>query len=246
MSKATITILGNTDLAGRHNTDSETHTRLIEGGSWKRQRIVLIIPSAEMISAKVMITLMGLGFPPNQGVFRMLAMGMEVGDAYSQAVESVLADPTMREFEYILTVESDNLPPDDGVIKLLESMEAHPEFSCISGLYFCKGPGAPAQIWGDPKDPLPNFRPQVPIPETVQECCGTGMGFALWRIAMFKDTKIKRPLFRTISGKEGFGTQDLSFWTEARKWGYRCAVDTRVKVGHIDIEGKFGQPGLIW
>ena len=43
-------------------------------------------------------------------------------------------------------------------------MEDHPEFAAIGGLYFTKGPGGCSQIWGDIKDPILNFRPQVPDP----------------------------------------------------------------------------------
>ena len=128
------------------------------------------------------------------------------------------------------------MPPQDGVLRLIKDMEEHREYSCIGGLYFTKGEGGCAQIWGDPKDPLPNFRPQVPIPETIQECCGTGMGFNLWRIEMFKDERIPKPWFKTLDGSDGkgVGTQDLTFWGEARKYGYRCAIDTGVRVGHFD------------
>lgn len=220
---------------GMHNEFLEgSRSRIIKGGSWKRQRIIVLIPSSDMISAKVALSHWSLVFPPNNNVYRMLCLGLEVGEAYSQAVEFIVGNKDLRQWEYILTIEADNMPPVDGVIKLCESMEAHPEFSCIGGLYWTKGEGGVAQIWGDPMDPVLNFRPQVPQVESLQECCGTGMGFNLWRISMFRDKKLRRPWFKTIAGKEGAGTQDLYFWNDARKNGYRCAVDTRVKVGHYD------------
>lgn len=223
------------DFSGAHNSDLEkTQSRLLKGASWKRQRIVVILPTGNLIPAKVALSHWNLVFPPNNGVVRILAQGMEVGEAYSTAIESVLAHPELSQWEYVLTIEHDNLPPQDGVIKLLEKMEAHPEFACIGGLYFTKGEGGVAQIWGDPTDPILNFRPRVPVAGQLVECCGTGMGFNLWRLDMFKDQRIKRPLFRTLAGKEGVGTQDLSFWTEARKYGYRCAIDCSVLVGHYD------------
>jgi hypothetical protein len=159
---------------------------------------------------------------------------MEVGHAYSEAIDQILAHPDLSQWEYILTVEHDNIPPPDGVIKLIKQMEAHPEYACIGGLYFTKGEEGVAQIWGDPKDPILNFRPQVPRAGELIECCGTGMGFNLFRMSMFKDEKIKRPFFRTIT-EGGVGTQDLSFWGEARKYGYRCAIDCDIRVGHLDI-----------
>ncbi len=222
---------------GEHNQDLiKTETRLIKGGSWKKQRIILILPAGDSIPAKVALSHWNLIFPPNQGCLRILAQGMEVGDAYSTAIEQVLSNPELSQWEYILTIEHDNMPPNDGILKLLEDMEAHPEFACIGGLYFTKGEGGVAQIWGDPKDPILNYRPQLPIPGQLVECCGTGMGFNLWRLKMFKDPQLKRPWFRTVAGKEGVGTQDLAFWSDARKYGYRCAVDCGVMVGHYSLE----------
>ena len=227
------------DLGGLHNADvDQTRTRLIKGGSWKKQRVVVIIPAGESLPAKAALSHWNLAFPPNNGVVRILAQGMEVGDAYSTAIEQILAHPDLSQWEYLLTIEHDNCPPPDGVIKLIEQMEQHPEFACIGGLYFTKGEGGVAQIWGDPSDPVLNFRPQLPDPNGgLVECCGTGMGFNLWRLSFFKDPRLPRPLFRTKVGKdgEGVGTQDLTFAAEARKYGFRCAIDCSVKVGHYSV-----------
>jgi len=230
------------DFGGINNADlNNTGARLIKGASWKKQRIVCVIPADAMIPAKVALSLWNLIMPPNNGCVRILAQGMEVGEAYSSAIAQVLAHPQLNDWEYLLTIEHDNLPPQDGVLKLLETLEARPELACVSGLYFTKGEGGCAQIWGDPNDPILNYRPQVPRPETVQECCGTGMGFAVWRLSMFKDDRIEKPWFKTEKGPGGVSTQDLAFWSKARKFGHRCAVDTRVKVGHLD-----SQSGMVW
>ena len=224
------------DFGGVHNADPQgTASRLIRNGSWKKQRIVVIIPAGDSVPAKVVLSWLNLGYPPNNGMMRILAQGMEVGEAYSEALNGVLAHPELSQWEYVLTIEHDNAPPPDGVTRLIERMENHPEFACIGGLYFTKGEGGVAQIWGDPRDPVVNFRPQPPDPNGgLVECCGTGMGFNLWRMSMFRDTRLRRPWFRTLKGAEGFATQDLYFWGDARKYGYRCAIDCSVKVGHYD------------
>lgn len=92
----------------------------------------------------------------------------------------------------------------------------------------------------------PNYRPQIPRNGELVECCGIGMGFALWRLEMFKDPRLRKPWFVTRAGASGVGTQDLYFWEDARKYGYRCAVDCGVPVGHYDLEGKFGIPDTVW
>jgi hypothetical protein len=223
---------------GRANESIEqTQKRLLQEGSWKKQRIVVILPASNSISTKVALSHWNLMFPPNQIVIKIIAVGMEVGAAYSEAIEGILNHPELSKWEYILTLEHDNMPPPDGVLKLLKEMEAHPEFDCIGGLYYTKGETGVAQIWGDPKDPILNFRPQLPDPNGgLVECCGTGMGFNLWRMNMFKDKKLRKPWFKTVADENGIGTQDLYFWTDARKYGYRCAIDCSIRVGHYDSQ----------
>jgi hypothetical protein len=221
---------------GVHNSDLEkTNQRLKKSGSWKKQRVVVLIPAGATIPTKVYLSHLSLIFPPNQNSYRMAAIGMEVGEAFSNAIAEILAHPELSQWEYLLTIEHDNIPQPDSLLRLLERMEDNPQFACIGGLYFTKGEGGVAQIWGDPKDAL-NFRPQLPDPNGgLVECCGTGMGFNLWRVDMFKDPKLRRPWFKTIAGPEGVGTQDLYFWGDARKNGYRCAVDCSVRIGHYDL-----------
>ena len=220
---------------GRHNEDIEgSFHRIMEGASWKKQRIVVILPAAKDIPTKVSLAHWALLFPPNQPVFRIAAIGKEVGEAYSDTIQSVLDHPELSQWEFILTIEHDNVPPADGLLKLVKQMDAHPEFSCIGGLYWTKGVGGAPQIWGDPADPVLNFRPQPPRVGELVECCGTGMGFNLWRMSMFKDERLRRPWFKTIAGEEGVGTQDLYAWSDFRKHGHRCAVDCSVLVGHYD------------
>lgn len=227
---------------GKHNEDIEgSFQRIIKGATWKKARVVVIIPAANSIPAKVAFSHWSLIFPPNQAVYRYLALGQEVGDAYSNAIEEVLAHPELSQWEYILTVEHDNVPPPDGVLQLIETMENRRELSAISGLYWTKGEGGVAQIWGDISDPVINFRPQAPRVDEVQECIGIGMGFALFRISLFKDPQLRRPWFKTQAGRDGVGTQDLYAWSDFRKHGYRCAVDTRVRVGHY-----CSQTEIVW
>lgn len=231
------------DAPGRHNATLEASSaRILEGGSWKKQRVVMLLPAAKMMSTKVAMAMRALIFPPNQAMLPMAAIGYEVGDAYSNAIEEIIAHPELSQWEYVFTLEHDNIGPPDGVVRLIAQMEKHPELACIGGLYWTKGEGGVPQIWGDPKD-IMNCRPQVPRPGELVECCGTGMGFNLWRMEMFKDRRIERPLFKTYTGIEGkgVGTQDLSFWSKARALGYRCAIDCGVCVGHMDVES-----GFVW
>jgi hypothetical protein len=220
---------------GRHNANLAASTaRILHGATWKKTRVVMLIPAGASIPTPVYVSHRAMITPPNQPFHIHACIGEEVGEAFSNAIAEIVAHPDLGQWEYLLTIEHDNTPPTDGLVKLITRMEAHPEYACIGGLYWTKGPGGVPQIWGDPKDPVLNFRPQPPVPGQLVECCGTGMGFNLWRLSMFKDPKLRRPWFKTIAGKEGVGTQDLYAWSDFRKHGYRCAIDCDVLVGHYD------------
>jgi len=234
---------------GRHNQQmDEAIRRLDTMGAYKDLSTIILVPAFGSVPTKCVASWWNLFTAPNGKLYRMWALGMEVGEAFSQSIANILAHPDLSKFKYLLTLEHDNVPPPDGLVKLLSRMEAHPEYACIGGLYWTKGDGGVPQIWGDPKDPVINFRPQRPVPGQLVECVGTGMGFNLWRLEMFKDTRLRQPWFKTLNGAEGqgVGTQDLYFWGDARKYGYRCAIDCDVLVGHYDLEGKFGPPDTTW
>lgn len=187
------------------------------------------------LDPKVVSTWLGLMRPMNQkfaGPF--FIEGMEVGEAYNAGVQMILDNPELSKWKYILTVEEDNLPPADGILKLYESMD---RYDVVQGLYWTKGEMGQPMIYGDPKVMPKNFIPQPPIPNSIQEANGLGMGFNLFKIDMFK--KLPKPWFKTHQENGGMFSQDLWFYNNAGKEGFRFACDTRVKVGHYDIANKF-------
>jgi hypothetical protein len=227
---------------GHHNTSEETSERLRKGKAYEDLSTVCVIPTRGVIPARSVENWMGLIQPMNHPVVRMFISGMEVGAAYTAAVETILAHEVLKDFKFMLTLEEDNLPPPDGLLKLYESIE---DYAVVSGLYYTKGEGGQPQIYGRPGE-LPMFKPMPPVPDTVQECNGLGMGFDLFRLDTFKDEKIPKPWFETIQkwdpneGGQGF-TQDLKFFHEIKKLNYKVACDTRVKVGHLDTGS-----GIVW
>lgn len=233
------------DYAGYHNKDvKESAKRLEKAGSYKDQSTIIICPTLGKIPAKVVQSWMALIRPMNQKVIGPLfAINMEVGEAYNQMIQSILDNPELSKWKYILSIEEDNMPPADGLLKLYEAIEGKVDgqkYDVVGGLYWTKGEGGQPMIYGDPKVMPKNFIPQMPWPETVQPANGLGMGFNLYRLDMFKDPKLRKPWFVTkqdyVEGQGGSSyTQDLYFYEDAAKHGYRFACDNRVKVGHYDF-----------
>jgi hypothetical protein len=232
------TIIINGDVAGEHNrTQRRSAKRVKQSGAYRDLSTICVVPTKGTFHWRVTESWMGLIGPMNQPFVRIFIEGMEVGAAYEKAIEVILGHPDLKGFKYLLTMEEDNLPPRDGLLKLYEHID---RYAIVAGLYWTKGEGGMPMIYGDPKGMLA-FNPQVVRPGMVQECNGTGMGFTLFDMRLFTDGKIEPPFFRTVSSaEEGVGTQDLHFMAKARKAGYRIASDNRVKVGHIDSEG------MIW
>lgn len=221
-------------MPGKHNLDLEiSRSRIIKGKGYKDLSTVWITPTRGRILARAVTSWIGLIRPMNQkfgGPF--FIENMEVGEAYNKGVEMILEHPELKTWKYMLTVEEDNLPPPDGILKLYESIE---KYDVVGGLYWTKGEGGQPMIYGDPKEMPRSFRPQIPIPDSIQPACGLGMGFNLFRISMFK--KLPKPWFKTLQESGKAFSQDLYFFNEAGNKGYTFACDTRVKVGHIDDQG---------
>ena len=224
---------------GLHNADLQaTIERLNKGKTYQDLSTIIICPTRGMISDRVVQAWMGLIRPMNQKVIGPIFFrGYEVGEAYNMAFNFVLSNPELSKWKYVLTIEEDNLPPPDGLLKLYESMD---KYDVVQGLYWTKGEGGQPMIYGDPGVQPINFIPQVPKADSIQAANGLGMGFNLFKVEMFKNPKLVQPWFKTLqefipgAGAKGY-TQDLYFYENAGKLGYKFACDTRVKVGHYDV-----------
>jgi len=236
MAKPQI-IIENFDSKGQINWNTQP-SQLDKASVYRDISTICIVPTRGVIPAKVVQNWWGLMPPMNQKFIRIFVIGMEVGAAYTSAIEQILSNPVLSTWKYILTLEEDNMPPPDGLIKLYEGMD---KFDVVGGLYWTKGEQGQPMIYGDPERKEMNFIPQLPKIESLQECNGLGMGFTLFKMDIFKNPKVPHPFFKTTQeylpgqGARGY-TQDLYFFENIGKLGYKVACDTRVKVGHYDIE----------
>lgn len=220
---------------GWNNSNIEAaRDRLIRGQSYKDLSTICIVATRGMIPSKVVQSWVNLASPMNQKFTRIFIERMEVADAYNMGIETILANPELSTWKYVLTLEEDNCPSPNGLLRLYESIQ---QFDSVGGLYWTKGENGQPMIYGDPSVMPKTFIPQLPKMEMLQECNGLGMGFTLFKLDMFR--KVPKPWFKTLQEYvQGQGmraaTQDLYFFQEAAKYGCRFACDTRVKVGHWD------------
>lgn len=226
---------------GYHNQDlNASIARLKRAGTYKDLSTVWLTVTRGVIKSKVVANWFAVQRPMNQQFFGPLFIeGMEVGEGYQNGFDTILSHPTLSKFRYIFTVEEDNLPPSDCLLRLYESID---DYDCVGAIYWVKGINGQPMIYGNVKEFPRNFKPQLPVPDAVQPCNGLGMGCNLWKMDSFKK-KLKdmpKPWFKTVQGKEGMWTQDLYFYYHAADYGFRVASDNRIKCGHL------GDDGMVW
>lgn len=221
---------------GINNAELEKSIERVEKSKmYEDLSTIIICPTRGTFPTRVVQSWMKLQKPMNQAVAGpIFAEAMKVDHAYNSLIEYILANEYLSNFKYILTIEEDNLPPSDGLLKLYEDME---EYDVVGGLYWGKGDKGFPMIFGDPDSEKIDFAPQKPKINSLQPARGLGMGFNLFKLDMFKN--IEGPWFKTEQGKDEFGndrmsTQDIYFYKKASEKGYKFACDTRVQVGHYD------------
>jgi len=226
------------DAVGKNNADLDKAALRVESAKMYRDlSTVIICPTRGLIPARVVQSWMRLMRPPNQRIQGpIFAEGMKVDKAYEEMISAILNHNILGACKYILTIEEDNIPPPDGLLKLYKNID---DYDVIGGLYWAKGENGFPMIYGDPSDP-DDYTPQVPRKGEIQACNGLGMGFNLFKMDMFR--KIPQPWFNTLQEYEyGYKggitnyTQDLYFYKKAAEYGYKFACDNNVLVGHYDF-----------
>lgn len=247
-------------VAGMHHDNRlPLFDRIIEGKTFQDMSTIMVVPSVQRpecqdnwhthddgekgprvcvhgIPESVAMSWLNVMTPANHKFTRMNIKNAEVADAYNQAINAILQDEELKTWRYVLTVETDNLPPPHGLLQLLQDIETGP-YDAVGGLYFVKGEGGPPLCYGKPDETPKTFKPWIPPPDSVVPVNGIGMGFSLFRLDLFK--RMPYPWFRTVQEwipgvGERMGTQDLAFCELAVKFGARFAVSSKVRVGHLD------------
>jgi len=220
---------------GLHNSDLDKSIERVDNSMmYEDLSTIIICPTRGTFPTRVVQSWMKMLKPMNQVVAGpIFAEAMKVDVAYNSLITYILNNEYLSKFKYILTIEEDNLPPVDGLIKLYEGMK---EYDVVGGLYWGKSEHGFPMIFGNPEVGPEDNRPQTPILDGLQRANALGMGFNLFKLDMFRN--VEEPWFKTVQEYTGKGveelTQDFYFYKKAAKKGYKFACDTRILVGHYD------------
>lgn len=227
------------DYQGMHNASPDTAKRIMREKTYQDLSTIIITPCLQYIPAKVVQNWLGILKPMNQKVIHLFAMNMEVGHAYSETIEMILANPELSKWKFLFCLEHDNMVSPDVLLKMYQDMD---DYDAVGSLYYTKGFGGQPMCYGNPSVFPVNFVPFQPAANAVTPCRGLGMGATMFKLSMFKDKKLPRPLFQTVQkyvegqGSQAF-TQDLKFFEGAGLAGYKFGCTTKTLTGHYDVEG---------
>jgi hypothetical protein len=242
--------------------DTFEHTK-----NWLDQSVTWCIPmKTGMFHVKIAESWDQISWPMNtQRSFRLITIGLEVGEAYNNLFKWATDDAAAEEkftregadiiasTSFVLTTEEDNIIPRDAIESLFASLYVCPDcgeeingkswecanghhgYDAMSGLYMTKSIPTRPMAYGDPKKDPNDFRPQ-----SVKRAVSEGETIEVNGIGM-GCAMWRKELFSRVSepwfATEGGTTQDLYFCRKAKKEaGARFGVNCGVKVGHMDFK----------
>ncbi|MBW3011346.1 hypothetical protein KY326_03945, partial [Candidatus Woesearchaeota archaeon] len=134
------------------------------------------------------------------------------------------------DYQYLLYLDSDVIVPKDAIKQLLSRKKDIVSGVYLNGMRINGKPGVFPVLYDfvsdDPEDKRVKLMTRNDVmPEKFKEIACGGMGCVLVSRAVLVDTT-----FDKIENT----TDDVSFFLEARKLGFRAYVDTSVKCNHIN------------
>src|SRR3989304_8312280 len=138
------------DTVGKNNANlEESIIRVDKSLMYEDLSTIIICPTRGVFPTRVVQSWMRLMKPMNQLVAGpIFAEAMKVDVAYETLIEYILSNEYLSKFKYVLTIEEDNLPPSDGLLKLYKGMK---EYDVVGGLYWGKGENGFPMIFGNPE-----------------------------------------------------------------------------------------------
>lgn len=241
------TILCPWDYSGAHGKKIEEAENKRIAAQYKDFSIVAVTPtrsSAVGPSPKWISNMMTLMKPMNQKfVGPIFLAGMEVGQAYNEAIKFIRTNAVVKGFKYMLAYEDDVIPQPDALVELLTVAE-ETDADVVGALYWSKGMNGFPMIYGDITDPEINFRVVHPDDKPYKWCYGTGMGFTLFKLDQFEKyfPELEDGWFQTTQdwdkNKECVeqATQDLYYMSRLVRRGGTICVAQQSKCGHYDAK----------
>ena len=190
--------------------------------------ICIGIPHTGLFHWQVLTALLSLKFPKNcRLTYHMIGSSLVY-----EARESIGNFAIKNNVDYCVFLDSDMVPPNDMINKMLHALETHPEVGLITGMAFKRIPPFQpcfyTKLGYNTKTMQPILESPLKFPkEGMLEIQGCGMACCMVRTSVFKE--IEKPWFFPMPNLG----EDLTFCIKAKHKKIRMLVDLSIDVGHV-------------
>lgn len=203
----------------------EVEKKYLEVGDVK---VLIVVPTRE--KAESLPVLENLSIPSGVQIKYLNVFGRTTADAYNDAIQTALDDGA----DFLLTVEDDTFPPDDGFFKLLQRYREIGDPKVVLGGYYVKKQenreGVHIQIVGGKRQALTLSNKDL----RVYEVYTIAQGFTLFPMECFLQTEYPWTVTTAHLTQDSFLSQKL------RDKGFKLLVDGDVRCRHLDVaSGKY-------
>ena len=203
----------------------EVEKKYLEVGDVK---VLIVVPTRE--KAESLPVLEKLAIPSGVQIKYLNVFGRSTADAYNDAIQTALEDNA----DFLLTVEDDTFPPDDGFFKLLQRYREIGDPKVVLGGYYVKKQesreGVHIQIVGGKRQALTLSNKDV----GVYEVYTIAQGFTLFPMECFLQTEYPWTVTTAHLTQDSFLSQKL------RDKGFKLLVDGDIRCRHLDVaSGKY-------
>ena len=203
----------------------EVEKKYLEVGDVK---VLIVVPTRE--KAESLPVLENLSIPSGVQIKYLNVFGRTTADAYNDAIQTALDDGA----DFLLTVEDDTFPPDDGFFKLLQRYREIGDPKVVLGGYYVKKQenreGVHIQIVGGKRQALTLSNKDL----RVYEVYTIAQGFTLFPMECFLQTEYPWTVTTAHLTQDSFLSQKL------RDKGFKLLVDGDIRCRHLDVaSGKY-------
>jgi glycosyltransferase involved in cell wall biosynthesis len=181
------------------------------------KRILIAIPTAKYIEVDTFKSLWDLEVPP----------GYQLDNI--EQIRNLIAEWAKR-YDYLLSVDSDIVLPNDALVKMLEA-----DKDIISGLYIQRIPNKQTvEVYmKTPEGGCTNIPYHLLDGKGIVEIAACGMGCALIKSEVFRKLEYPHFVYKSALTMEGTVSEDVYFCIKAREAGFTVWADTSIKCDHI-------------
>ena len=190
-----------------------------------KKKILIGIPTAKYIEPETFKSIYDLEVPQDCQVTFQFFYGYNIDQ-----IRNLIADWTIKGYDYLFSVDSDIVFPKDTLKKLLQH-----DKDVVSGLYIQRKPGEHIlevyeanSIGGVSNIPYAKIKDRGLV-----EIQGCGFGCALIKSKVFKDIGYPQFEYHSALNHNNTISEDVDFCRKALAKGFRIYTDTSIKCRHI-------------